>query len=494
MTITGKLMLVVLASTAVVFAINGYLRVQREVAVFQVDMVQDAQTLGQVFEKVLADVWRMDGQTRVRQLLADANASTSQWRFRWLPLDTTATPANRLELEPSQIVALQRGESIMITAPDPLGEEALHLFVPVRAGPAIPGVLEIAESLAPVHAYVRQTIRRTVAVWGGLVVLSGGLLLLISVAMIGRPMRRVIEKTRRMGTGDLEGPLQVRTHDEFAEVAAALNQMCEQLKASQEAVRAEMAARLQTLEQLRHADRLKTIGTLVSGMAHELGTPLNVVSGRAGLIASGRLSSAEVADSARIIKEQVQRMTGIIRQLLDFARRKTPKRMATDLRVLAQHTLDLLAPLAEQQHVVLTLKTEEAPVSVWIDAGQLQQVLINLVSNAWQAMPQGGQVEMRIHRAAGARPPSGIEPPKGSCACVAVTDQGTGIAEADLPHIFDPFFTTKGVGQGTGLGLSVVYGIVRDHGGWIEAANQPGAGACFAVHLPMEDEPCPDAS
>jgi two-component system NtrC family sensor kinase len=175
---------------------------------------------------------------------------------------------------------------------------------------------------------VQQTILRTVFVWVGLVVLSGGLLLLIGVVMIGRPMRRVIEKTRRVGAGDLEGPLHIRTHDEFAKVAAALNQMCEQLKASQQAVRAEIEARLKTLEQLRHADRLKTIGTLVSGIAHELGTPLNVVSGRAGLIASGRLSPAEVADSARIIKEQVQRMTGIIRQLLDFARRKTPKRLA----------------------------------------------------------------------------------------------------------------------------------------------------------------------
>jgi signal transduction histidine kinase len=294
--------------------------------------------------------------------------------------------------------------------------------------------------------------------------------------------------------------------------------MCEQLQASQQAVHAEMEARQQTLEQLRHADRLKTIGTLVSGMAHELGTPLNVVSGRAGLIASGRLSPADVADSARIIKEQVQRMTGIIRQLLDFTRRKTPKRLATDLRTLAHHTLDMLAPFVEQQHVVLTLKTEEAPVSVQVDAGQLQQVLINLVTNAWQAMPQGGPVEVRIHRVRlivgpfgsgmpqggpvevrihrteGARPPSGIEPPRGSCVCVSVTDQGKGIAEADLPHVFDPFFTTKGVGQGTGLGLSVAYGIVRDHGGWIEVTSQPGAGACFSVYLPMEDEPCPDAS
>jgi signal transduction histidine kinase len=390
MKITGKLVLAVLASTALVFAINGYLRAQREVAAFQVDMVQDAQMLGQVFEKVLADVWLMHGQTRVLQLVADANASTSQRRFRWLSLDTMAAGLQGLELEPRQIAALQQGKSVLATARDAHRQTALHLFVPVRAGHAIPGVLEIAESFAPVRTYVHQTIVRTVVTWVGLVALSGSLLLLIGVGMIGRPMRRVIEKTRRVGTGDLDGALDVRTHDEFAEVAAALNQMCEQLKASQAAVHTEMEARLQTLEQLRHADRLKTIGTLVSGMAHELGTPLNVVSGRADLIASGRLSPAEVTDSARIIKEQVQRMTGIIRQLLDFARRKTPKRTATDLRALAQHTLDMLEPLAEQQCAVLALQADEVPVRVRIDAGQMQQVLINLVTNAWHGHSLAG--------------------------------------------------------------------------------------------------------
>jgi signal transduction histidine kinase len=154
----------------------------------------------------------------------------------------------------------------------------------------------------------------------------------------------------------------------------------------------------------------------------------------------------------------------------------------------------MLKPLAEQHHAVLTLKTDAAPVRVRIDAGQMQQVLINLVTNAWQAMPEGGKVEMRIHCTADTHPPSGIEPPRGCCACVAVTDQGAGIPEEDLPHIFDPFFTTKGVGQGTGLGLSVAYGIVRDHGGWIEVASRLGAGACFSVYLPMGDEPWLDAS
>jgi two-component system NtrC family sensor kinase len=494
MKITLKLVLAVLASAALTFAISGYLRAQREVAAFQADMVQNVRLVGQVLEKVLVDAWHIYGRARVSQLIADANASTSQMHFRWLSLDATAAALDSPALEQSHIASLRQGKTVMTTASDARGQPSLYLYVPIVVEHDLAGVLEIAKSQTAVHEYVHQTILRTIIVWGGLVTLSGGLLLLIGVTMIGRPMRRVIEKTRRVGAGDLESPLTFRARDEFAEVAAALNQMCEQLKASQAARYAEMEARLRTLEQLRHADRLKTIGTLVSGIAHELGTPLNVVSGRASLIASGRLAPSDVTDSARIIKEQVQRMAGIIRQLLDFARRKTPARVAVDLRILVQESLDMLAPLAEQQHAVLTRSMDQVAVKVRVDTGQIQQVLINLVTNAWQAMPQGGQIEIGVHGTEDARPPVGVEQPRGRYACVSVADRGAGIPEEDLHRIFDPFFTTKGVGQGTGLGLSVAYGIVRDHGGWIEVTSRLGAGACFSMYLPMEDEPCPDAS
>jgi two-component system NtrC family sensor kinase len=493
MKITTKFVLAVLMSTALVFAVNGFLRVRREVTVFQADMVQDARALGQILEKMLADAWRMDGPGRVSQLIADANATPSQMHFRWIPLDATAPSAARLEVDQSHMSTLQQGETVAVTARTTNGQMSLYVYVPVTVDNQIPGVLETVESLSVVSDYIRQTILRTIVMWLGLVVLSGSLLLLIGIVMIGHPMRRVIEKTRLVGMGNLDTPLQFHRRDEFSEVAAALNQMCQQLKTSQHVVRIEMEARLKTLEQLRHANRLKTIGTLVSGIAHELGTPLNVISGRAGLIASGRLSPSDVTDSARIIREQVERMSGIIRQLLNFARRKTPQRVAVDLRALVQQTLDMLESLTEQQCVVPILWTDEMPVQVRLDPTQIQQVLMNLITNAWQAMPQGGQIDIGVY-SRDVEPPHEIELPKGRHACVSIKDRGEGISADDLPHIFDPFFTTKDVGQGTGLGLSVAYGIVRDHGGWIDASNDPGSGACFTVYLPMEDEPCPGAS
>jgi len=493
MKLTLKLVCVVLAVTVLVLSIAGYLRVQREVDTFQGTMVQDGRLLGKIMGGMLADVWQTQGQARVLQLLEDANASTHRFHFSWIPLESLTTALDRAGVDQQQHAALLRGDRVVVKTHDAQGQATLSVYIPVTVGSEVPGVIEVVQSLAGVQRYVHKTMLETLGVGSVLVVLSGCLLLLVGVALLGRPMRSLIEKARRVGAGDLEHPLQVHARDELAEVARALNHMCVQLQTSQAEVHTEMEARLHTLEQLRHADRLKTVGSLASGIAHELGTPLNVVSGRANLIASGRLSSSEVADSVRIIKEQVQRMTLIIQQLLAFARRKSPRRVAVDLRSLVQHTLDMLTSLAAQQHAVLTLTADRAPILVRVDTGQIQQVLMNLVTNAWQAMPAGGEVAIVVSSTA-AQPPPGLAPLAQRYACVSVTDQGIGIPAADLQYIFDPFFTTKDVGQGTGLGLSIAYGIVQDHGGWIDVCSQAGQGTRMAVNVPMEEEPCPDAS
>jgi len=493
MKLTLKLVCVVLAVTVLVLSIAGYLRVQREVDTFQSTMAQDGRLLGQIMGSMLADTRQTYGQARVLPLLGDANASTHRFHFSWIPIESLTTALDHAGVDQQQRAALLRGDRGVVKTRDAQGQATLSVYTPVVVGSGVPGVIEVVQSLAGVQRYVQKTILETFGVGIVLVVLSGCLLLLVGITLIGRPMSSLIEKARRVGAGDLEHPLQVRTRDELAEVARALNHMCVQLKTSQAEVHTEMEARLRTLEQLRHADRLKTVGSLASGIAHELGTPLNVVSGRANLIASGRLSPSDVAASVRIIKEQVQRMTLIIQQLLAFARRKSPKRVAVDLRSLAQHTLDMLKSLAAQQHAVLTLTVDSAPVLVLVDTGQIQQVLMNLVTNAWQAMPAGGDVAIAVSSTT-AQPPPDLASPAERYACVSVTDQGIGIPAADLQYIFDPFFTTKDVGQGTGLGLSIAYGIIQDHGGWINACSQPGQGTRMAVYVPMEEEPCPDAS
>ena len=255
--------------------------------------------------------------------------------------------------------------------------------------------------------------------------------------------------------------------------------MCDQLQAARERVESETQARVVALEQLRHADRLRTVGTLASGIAHELGTPLNVILLRAKML---KREGGEVAEGAGVIAGQAERMTRIVRQLLDFARRKEPKRTRCDLVDVAEHTTSLLRTLAERANVTLRLERPASPLLAEVDPAQLEQALTNLVVNAVQASHGGGEVVVAADRRE-------VEAPSGGTrvlACLEVRDEGSGIAPEDLERIFEPFFTTKGVGEGTGLGLAVAHGIVDDHGGFIRAASAPGAGTTFAIYIPME--------
>lgn len=239
----------------------------------------------------------------------------------------------------------------------------------------------------------------------------------------------------------------------------------------------EVSQRESAVVQLRHADRLNTVGKLASGVAHELGTPLNVVAGRASLIASHHVEGEEVCRSARIIVEQSSRMTEILQKLLAFARRGGQQRCSVDLGRLVRETVSLLEPLARKQHVEIEVDARGAHVAR-VNAGEIQQVLSNLIMNAVQAMPDGGVIHV------GVESPVRRDRSGASFVRLSVRDEGVGIPAEVLPHVFDPFFTTKEVGTGTGLGLSVTFGIVRDHGGTIEARSPAEGGAEFVAYLP----------
>jgi signal transduction histidine kinase len=235
-----------------------------------------------------------------------------------------------------------------------------------------------------------------------------------------------------------------------------------------------------TLAQLRHADRLANVGQLASGVAHELGTPLNVVMAHASLIDSEESTADEKRAGARRILGAAEKMTKIIR-------RSGPQKAQCDLRQLTAEALDLLRPIAAKSSVQLELEDGPTETTVHADAGQVQQVVTNLVMNAIHAMPKGGHVKVGI-RAERAHPPTKPDAIRDGF-CLTVEDEGPGILPDDLQHIFEPFFTTKDVGEGTGLGLPVSYGIVQDHGGWLTVETEVGEGTAFLVHLPREAPP-----
>ncbi len=270
----------------------------------------------------------------------------------------------------------------------------------------------------------------------------------------------------------------------------------ERLKEALSRSEAEAAAHSEALEQLRRADRLATIGQLSSEIAHELGTPLNIVSARARRIETRDATPDEQVEYARIIGEQCARMTKIIRQLLDFARPRPPQRAPHDVRALVRQTLALIAPLAEKRRVSLVVDERAEAACAVLDPGRIQQALLNLIVNGLQAMPNGGRLTIGVR--VGSPPPR--VPPEAQAAAdaqyvrVDVQDEGVGIPKEDLGRIFEPFFTTKRVGEGTGVGLPVTVGIVREHRGWIDVESEVGRGSRFSVFLPREEGTCAGAS
>jgi len=244
---------------------------------------------------------------------------------------------------------------------------------------------------------------------------------------------------------------------------------------------------LKTLEQLRHTERLSSFGVISAGIAHELGTPLNVVDGRAKMIINEELQENEIKECAQIIKNQAERMTGIVRQLLDFTRRPKQHISKDNLALLIKQVFQLLHPMAVKQHVFFNLIQEQGTdVTIRADFSQLQQVIVNLLMNSIQAMPNGGKVEVSLANTMLTNLPHEEHHPR-KFIKVRIQDEGEGIHEEDLEHILTPFFTTKAVGSGTGLGLSIAHGIVEEHGGWIDVESRVKDGACFTVYLPMQE-------
>ncbi len=237
-----------------------------------------------------------------------------------------------------------------------------------------------------------------------------------------------------------------------------------------------------TLSELRRADRLAMVGKLAAGIAHELGTPLSIVGGRARQIASGTVPPDQLTPTAKTIAEQADRMAAIIRQLLDFARRREPRLGRFDVRTLMRQTVSLLEPVAAKKHIVLTTAGLDEPRVVEFDGSQMMQVMINIISNAIHATPMGGTVTLSLTERSSPPPDTGL--PVRTYAGIVVSDSGSGITDEQRKRIFEPFFTTKDTGEGTGLGLSVAQGIVRDHHGWIAVESELGKGSQFIIYLP----------
>ena len=225
--------------------------------------------------------------------------------------------------------------------------------------------------------------------------------------------------------------------------------------------------------QLRRTEQLAELGTLASGMAHEIGTPMNVILGRAEYLLQ-RTADEGMKKGLATIVTQVERITKVMNQLLAFARRKTPERKAVDLGEIVDESLEMFEERITHSRITVDKTIESSLPPIRADRDQLIQVLINLVMNSIHAMPEGGRLRLSLAR-------------EGSSVCLGVSDTGHGMPEEIRSKVFEAFFTTKDFGKGTGLGLTVVKGIIEEHGGTIAVESAVDKGTTFWIRLPLDE-------
>jgi two-component system NtrC family sensor kinase len=283
---------------------------------------------------------------------------------------------------------------------------------------------------------------------------------------IMRPIGRFLGYTKRIAQGDFTPIAPARRYrDEFSNLAIAINRMSKELEERQ--------------EQLIQSRKMAAIGTLTSGVAHELNNPINNIVLTAESMKEGfhDISPDEALELLHDILVQSERCSEIVKNLLDFARSERPEFEPIPIASVIEDTLRLVRNQMSLSKVHSKVEIPPDLPLVYEDRKSLQQVFLNLFLNAIQAMPNGGILGTMAFVAE-----------DGQCVKVEISDTGVGIDPKHLPHIFDPFFTTKELGKGTGLGLSVTYGILRRQGGHIDVRSQKGLGTTFTVTFPIHKE------
>ncbi len=303
-----------------------------------------------------------------------------------------------------------------------------------------------------------------------ILVTAVGVTLLLSMRVLGS-LKRIEKAAHLISGGEFEKIEPEKSSDECGMAVSALRAMAAELRNRE--------------EQMLEARKLASIGILIAGVSHEIGNPLNNISMLAQNFVElyDRMGRDEHMEYVNRIEDETGRIQRIVKDLLDFARPKKPDFRETDINSVVDKSMRLVQNMISVCNIDSRLELCEALPTVYIDEDQIQGVLINLLTNAIHASSPGD----RLRLATRFNPDSArVE--------VEVEDTGKGIAPEILPHIFDPFFTTKGAG-GTGLGLFVSYGIVKNHKGEMRVRSEAGVGTCFTIELPVQNrqersEPC----
>jgi signal transduction histidine kinase len=301
---------------------------------------------------------------------------------------------------------------------------------------------------------------------------------------IVRPTRELVLGVERVSAGQIEAQVAEEGAVELRRLAGAFNRMTESLVQARQEAQAQAEARAVMERRVQHNQALAAAGQLAASVAHEIGSPLNIILGRARLSAEDASCPELVRQDLQTIAEQCERISRVLRQLLAVVREPTREegQEAASVAEVTSRVIDFVGPEGRARRVTFSSDPPGTSVGVSMNPDRLFQVLFNLCMNAMQAQPDGGKVSVRIR--------DELSQLSGeSCVAIEVEDEGPGVPTELLGKITSPFFTTKAPGEGSGLGLAIVDGLVRDAGGRLEVENREEKGARFRVVLPKVEMP-----
>jgi signal transduction histidine kinase len=445
-----------------------------------------ASTLRQTFE-ANASALRAPSDAQLDSI----SARTGGWRVTVLP-GPNASPA-QLQL----LHAMTEVPNLCTTSPGVCANvrdsgATFFYALPLRAAgqpgndtpPIVTGMLEISRP-ADVISVTAGDLFEALALVSLIVLVTTMVVGLLAGRLVSRPITKLLSGIDDVAKGDLSHVILSERDDEIGQIATRFNDMTFSLRESRGETQRQNEAKLALEQRLGQTEKLATIGQLAAEIAHEVGTPLNVIAGRARSIQKKSRDHEAVEKNAEIVAEQTARITRIIQRLLDFTRRKVGAAGKAEVNVneLSLMTMELLSAQFSSAKVKTRLDRAEGLPRVAGDQDRLQQVMINLLLNAAQAMPDGGALGVETALVRRTRP--GLEDgPEQSFVSFAVRDTGVGVPDDIRDKIFDPFYTTKEGSGGTGLGLAVCSGIVKEHDGWIDIESNKGGGTIFRVYLP----------
>lgn len=365
------------------------------------------------------------------------------------------------------------------------------------------GVLETDFSTATVDKTIRQNRIGTVLFGGLFVGIISVSLCIILYNFVSKPISLLEEGMKRIAQGDLDYEIKINTSDEMGLLATTFNNMTKDIKrykenmenwtkALEEEIQKKTAEIMKAHDQLINAEKLASLGRMAAGVAHELNSPLTGIVTFAHLMLK-RIPPENKQDreDLEIIIEQANRCSKIIKGLLGFSRKATAERVEININTLLDSTIAMVRNQAKFHNIKFNLNFDESLPLIHVDPNQMQQVFLNLLINAADAMNERGQITIATRTVGESEETPWFKmghPQEGKKYIeIEFTDTGPGIPEEYLSKIFEPFFTTKPVGKGTGLGLAVSYGIIKRHGGNITVRSEVGKGASFFIRLPVEE-------